>query len=144
MDGAQVKTSGWLKFAVFCVCLAPFLFALDLIFGLPSIVGWQNTSLIEIVSRGSFDSGAWKKAANTDDPIRIKMVDDLMQTHQLVGMSRPQIDAMLGVPDKTSYFSAYDYVYWLGPERGFISIDSEWLGVRFKNQIVVEAKLLTD
>ena len=35
-----------------------------------------------------------------------------------------------GVPPPTDYFREYDYAYWLGPERGLFSIDSEWLVVR--------------
>ena len=37
---------------------------------------------------------------------------------------------MLGEPPKTNYFSDWDVVYWLGPERGLAGIDSEWLIVR--------------
>ena len=37
---------------------------------------------------------------------------------------------MLGEPPHTGYFKDWDLVYWLGRERGFISIDSEWLVVR--------------
>jgi hypothetical protein len=35
-------------------------------------------------------------------------------------------------------------VYWLGPERGFISIDSEWLGIKFKDNVVIEVEILRD
>lgn len=30
----------------------------------------------------------------------------------------------------SGYYREWDLVYWLGPERGFYSIDSEWLVVR--------------
>ncbi len=45
-------------------------------------------------------------------------------------MTREQVSAIIGEPDKTGYFKNWDMVYWLGPERGFISIDSEWLVFR--------------
>jgi len=35
--------------------------------------------------------------------------------------------AILGEPPKTEYFKEFDLVYYLGPERGFMGIDSEWL-----------------
>jgi hypothetical protein len=35
--------------------------------------------------------------------------------------------ALLGEPPKTEYFKEFDLVYYLGPERGFMGIDSEWL-----------------
>jgi len=38
---------------------------------------------------------------------------------------------MLGEPPETPYFDECDLVYRLGMERGFISIDSEWLLFRF-------------
>ena len=37
---------------------------------------------------------------------------------------------MLGEPTVTSYFREYDLVYVLGNERGWMSIDSEWLLMR--------------
>jgi len=37
-----------------------------------------------------------------------------------------------------------DYVYWLGPERGLFSIDSEWLVLKFKDNVVTRAAVLTD
>jgi hypothetical protein len=135
---------GWRKFAIVGAGLTTLLVVADLTFGLPFLFGYENTSLGEIASRERFESDTWKKVRESDDPARIRMVDDLLTTHRLVGMSRPQIDALLGVPDRTSNFRAYNYVYWLGPERGLISIDSEWLGIRFENGFAVEAKLLRD
>jgi len=92
----------------------------------------------------SFHSQVWKRAENTNDPARIFMVDDLLASHQLVGMSRADVDTLLGMPPKTPFFSSYQYVYWLGPERSFIPIDSEWLGIKFDKDRVVEVKFLSD
>lgn len=72
------------------------------------------------------------------------MVDDLLRRYKLVGMTRTEIEQLLGKPPSTQYFPSYDYVYWLGPERGFISIDSEWLCVKFKNDKVIEARICRD
>lgn len=90
-----------------------------------------------------FDSDAWKSVAG-NDPSRLAMVDDLLARRKLVGMTRAAVDELLGVPPNTGYFAEFDYVYWLGPERGFISIDSEWLCVAFDDDIVVDARLMRD
>jgi len=107
------------------------------LFGRPVVSDYAN--------RTPFDSVAWKRAEESiNDPIRIWMVTDLLKRYSLQGMSRKQIDDLLGVPHPTSYFREYDYVYWLGPERGVISIDSEWLGIKFENDVVTEARILRD
>ncbi len=98
----------------------------------------------EYLGRIPFDSAKWKNPELVADRIRIKMVDDLLRKHDLVGWSKEDIDDLLGVPPKTGYFSAYDYVYWLGPERGFISIDSEWLVIKFNQGKVAEVGVAHD
>jgi len=99
----------------------------------------------DYASRMPFDSAKWK-AENVDGAqgIRVRMVDDLLRHHRLVGMRRVQVDKLLGVPPPTPYFSEYDYVYWLGPERGPFGIDSEWLVLRCQQDIVVAAEVVTD
>lgn len=118
----------------------------SIIFAGALLVGYTVAapSVEEYASRKDFDSSAWKKAEGSNDDIRIKMIDNLLRKHKLIGMPRSQIDSFLGKPDKTSYFSDYEYVYWLGPERGFISIDSEWLGLKFKDDVVTKVTLLRD
>lgn len=103
-----------------------------------------SPAIEEYASQTRFESAAWKAAEGQQAGIRIHMIDDLLQNFQLVGMTRAEVDSLLGKPEKTPYFSDYEYVYWLGPERGFISIDSECLGLKFKDEIVSEAKLLRD
>ncbi|MBD1868846.1 hypothetical protein H6F95_16340 [Cyanobacteria bacterium FACHB-471] len=73
------------------------------------------------------------------------MVDNLLKQHTLAGMNRSEVVVLLGEPDMTDYFQDYDLVYWLGPERGLISIDSEWLVFRLDAQgRVSEHQLVTD
>ena len=79
----------------------------------------------ERLNRLSFDSAKWK--AGNEDDIRIRMVDSLLRKYEFTGKSRAEVVDILGEPDKTGYFRDYDMVYRLGMERGFISIDSEWL-----------------
>lgn len=46
---------------------------------------------------------------------------------------------LLGDETNTDYFKEVNnIVYYLGDERGFISIDSEWLVIMFDNDVVVE------
>ncbi len=73
------------------------------------------------------------------------MVDDLLERQSLVGKTRAEVVSLLGEPRKTSYFDEYDLVYWLGPERSWISIDSIWLVIRIGPAgRVTEARLVTD
>ncbi len=73
------------------------------------------------------------------------MVDDLLRQSRLVGMQRANVLRLLGEPTRTGYFRQYDLVYWLGPERGLFSIDSEWLVMLTDSAgRVTEAKLVTD
>ena len=67
------------------------------------------------------------------------MVDDLIRSHRLNHMSRREVEQLLGSPTATNYFKEYDLIYWLGPERGFMGIDSEWLAISFDGQGVVQS-----
>ena len=80
----------------------------------------------------SFDAAAWRRVQRSDDATRLQMVDWLFWTKRLDGLTRPQVLALLGTPDGGDYFrEPNNLVYWLGPERGIIRIDSEWLVVSF-------------
>lgn len=128
----------WVPFAAFAasqvLCVAAFL---GVIFG-PAVVE-------DYASRRAFDSGQWKAENRRDaEGVRVRMVDDLLRRQVLVGMSRVELESLLGVPPPTEYFREFDYVYWLGPERGAFSIDSEWLVVRCQDDRVVHVELVTD
>jgi hypothetical protein len=77
-----------------------------------------------------FDKASWREARTLADRDRLEMVDWLVRSGRLDGMTRPQVLEMLGPPDGGSYFRDWSLVYHLGPERGFIGIDSEWLVLR--------------
>jgi len=99
----------------------------------------------EYANRRTFDAALWQDSSQADNGIRIRMVDDLLTRHQLQGMTRGKIVELLGDPEDTPYFKDWDLVYWLGPERGFFSIDSEWLVMRLDTQgRVSEYRLVTD
>jgi SmpA / OmlA family len=94
-----------------------------------------------------FDSLTWKESLTKEspEPVRLRMIDDLLRKHALVGMRRSEVISLLGTPPATGYFREYDFVYWLGPERGFFGIDSEWLAVKFDSENrVLKASVVSD
>ncbi|HQV04208.1 MULTISPECIES: hypothetical protein [unclassified Novosphingobium] len=78
-----------------------------------------------------FDSGKWKAVKSSSDHSRLRMVEPFLLTHRINGVPKQEIVDLLGPGDETSYFNDWDAVYWLGPERSFFSLDSEWLVIRF-------------
>jgi hypothetical protein len=84
--------------------------------------------------RAKFESAGWSSESRDQTslwPTRLRMIDDLVASKRLDGLQRGDVTALLGPADKTDYFTDWDLVYWLGPERGLIRIDSEWLVLRF-------------
>lgn len=133
----------WRKFFVLATIAA--LVAVSPLLFVSGYIAYNHVS--EVYQRVPFDSAVWKASLNKDDDgkLRLRMVDDLLKRHTLVGMTRTQISDLLGEPPHTNYFSDYQFVYWLGPERGFMSIDSEWLAVRFDNlDRVTDADVVRD
>lgn len=92
-----------------------------------------------------FDSQRWKQVERSDDYARLRMVEHLMTSSRLDGAARSDVTSLLGPPNETDYSSEWDFVYWLGPERGLIGIDSEWLGIRFgPSDVVSEYRIVRD
>ena len=84
--------------------------------------------------RAKFESAGWSSESRDQTslwPTRLRMVDDLIASKRLDGLQRSEVTALLGPADETEYFKNWDLVYWLGPERGWIRVDSEWLVLRF-------------
>lgn len=95
--------------------------------------------------RASFDADKWELSEAIKGHPRLTIVDSLIESGLLDGKSREDVFALLGHPPKTGYFRDWDAVYWLGPERGFIRIDSEWLVIRFDDAgRVSEYQLMRD
>lgn len=65
------------------------------------------------------------------------MVDDLTAQHELLGLERDDLVALLGTPDNVEAFrerprraddDTWDIGYELGPQRGsIVRIDNDWL-----------------
>ncbi|PGX50273.1 hypothetical protein COE12_23000 [Bacillus anthracis] len=89
-----------------------------------------------------FNQNRWLHAEEN----RVHMVDDLLQKYKLTGKSNEEITKLLGSPTETrNEEGGVSTVYYLGDERGFISIDSEQLVLQFdRDGKVVEYKVHND
>ncbi|ARO19338.1 hypothetical protein CN324_08475 [Bacillus anthracis] len=89
-----------------------------------------------------FNQDRWLHAEEN----RVHMVDDLLQKYKLTGKSNEEITKLLGSPTETrNEEGGVSTVYYLGDERGFISIDSEQLVLQFdRDGKVVEYKVHND
>ena len=113
----------------------------------PKVPGSVIYTFREHLNRISFDSEKWKKWSRSTNewphtdlqPVRIRMVDDLLKRHDFHGQTREEVEKMLGPKTRTQYFSEWDLVYYLGPGRyGDAVGDSEWLVLRFDSKGRVE------
>ncbi len=76
---------------------------------------------------------------------RARIADRLISSDVLIGKSRTEIVQILGEPPPPEYFRDWDMVYNLGAERGYFSIDSEWLAIRLgKSGHATEAIIFRD
>jgi hypothetical protein len=93
----------------------------------------------DYLHRVPFESTAWKNPdlVESDDPIRIRMVDDLMKSRRLEGRSREEVEKMLGKAAKPEDLREFDLVYWLGPDRVAMGTTSEWLAISLDERGVV-------
>ena len=77
-----------------------------------------------------FVSNVWKNtpAVFSHDSVRLRMIDDFLEGHSIVGMSRGEVILLIGEPDQTEYFKSYEMVYMLGQETdSYFAMDSQWL-----------------
>lgn len=118
-----------------------------LLIGVPAAVLLAVAFFVVRVAYGPlpFDRSRWDVVTDWRDTTRHRMADGLLESGSLIGKSRAEIVTLLGEPPPTSYFDEFDLVYELGPERGFLGIDSEWLVMRMgATRTVSEARLVTD
>jgi hypothetical protein len=121
------------------------------VFGTVGIVltkGWADATACEPpvkCQQQPFDSKLWKAYGNWNDPVRLKMIEDLSASYGLRGKPRAWIDEQLGTPEKTHPFAGEcEYVYWLGPSRALIATEFEYLCVNFEAEAVVDARIMTE
>ena len=108
-------------------------YALGVGLGNALVFGWLFFGWVaeDYVSRTTFNSATWRRVGGTFDSVRLRMVDDLIDSKALDGRSREQVLTLLGPADEPGKFAEWNLVYWLGPERGMLRLDSEWLVIRF-------------
>ena len=111
------------------------------------LIGWLflGNSVANRVPHQKFGAEAWRNQEHVEHDHmpspRLCMVDHLMSSGQLDGLSSHQVIELLGLPhDKNFPFGATscDIHYYLGPERGFLGIDSEWLFITFGDDSTVD------
>lgn len=89
------------------------------------------------------DTSGWQDPQNAQ--ARFALADRLLADRALIGRTRAEVVALLGEPPPTGYFREWDLVYHLGPERTWMSIDSEWLVLRLAaDGRVTDARLVRD
>ena len=92
-----------------------------------------------------FNAEMWRQPQVPGSTVRLSMVEWLVRSGRLDGLTRPQVLALLGPPTDLGYFQNWDLVYLLGPERGLFGIDSEWLAIRLgKDGRVAEYRIVRD
>jgi hypothetical protein len=119
-------------------------------FGVLGIViaqdGWEEWQRCR--GHRDFDPAVWNDPTRSLEPpyLRSCMVDDLLAQGLLLQKTEAEVITLLGTPEPPEHgFNDYDLVFVLGPERGFISIDYEWLLLNLDDQgRVKEALLMTD
>ncbi|MFE6135750.1 hypothetical protein [Bacillus sp. NPDC057893] len=116
------------------------LFTVIMVGLIPLVVCTIQLSANKYIS--NFNQERWLKFEDK----RVHMVDDLMQEHKLIGKSNEEITKLLGAPTETrSLEEGITTLYYLGNERGFISIDSECLVLQFdRDGRVIEYKVQRD
>lgn len=92
--------------------------------------------------KSNFTTDKWLK----NESERTYMIDDLLKNHPLESKTQQEIIAMLGDNIEMNYFKdENNIVYYLGDERGLISVDSEWLIIHLDdNKVVDKVEVVTD
>ena len=147
---ALKKIIGWFPWFAFAIVLIlriakwksvrVFSYLLGTAIPLVLLVGWLilEVPVSNYLHRQSFNAELWRTQESTDHdtmwPPRLCMVDDLMASGQLKSLTKAQVIQLLGSPHPKNFpggAQSCDIHYYLGPERGFIRIDSEWLFLTF-------------
>ncbi len=154
---------GWLPWIALLLCLALRLkkgpqvrvgcFAVGVMIhlwlaGAATLFVWTSSASHRI----DFDEELWRNPSQVEHeelwPPRLCMVDDLLASEQLEQLSRTQVIELLGEPASKDFpYGAVncDIHYWLGPNRGLIRLDSEWLFITFdEHERVDRCWLYTD
>ena len=109
-----------------------------IVIAIPAVWYFFGDTIDNLRHRRPFDAERWRNGADAEhDPLwppRLCMIDDLMSSGILDGLTSNQVVELLGPPNSKSFpFGAVncDIHYIVGPERGFMRIDHEWLFITF-------------
>jgi hypothetical protein len=94
-----------------------------------------------------FDHAKWVDEDNASKAPypRQQMISSLTKTKLKPGVLMKDVTVMLGESTKTNKFTNHGLVYWIGPEKGQISIDSQWLVIDFdSDQRLKSFDIITD
>lgn len=99
------------------------------------LIGGVIYMLFLIFSPDNFHQERWLNEPEE----RVDMIDNLLSEVKLKGRSKAEIIDLLGKQEKEVYFKEpNNLVYYLGAERGLISMDSEWLVIWFDDRGIVK------
>ncbi len=82
-----------------------------------------------------------RSAARPGWDSRWRNIDEAVGSGELVGLTRDEVVEAYGEPMTTDKFREWDMVYWLGPERKAMSIDSEWLVIKLEGERVRKVEI---
>ncbi|HEY9793838.1 MAG TPA: hypothetical protein V6D22_25810 [Candidatus Obscuribacterales bacterium] len=113
-----------------------------IVVGAAAVVFWHEmTKDVPQFTNVPFDATKWKNHADNcgmGDFTRIQMVDDLQSHYHLVGMSRSDLEQLLGPPTKREQ---HTYLYCLGPQRSWLVETLDWLHLEINNGTVDSVKI---
>jgi hypothetical protein len=99
---------------------------------------------IWFVNKHEFTKEKWINEPSS----RSEIVEDLFQDYKLIGMTRKELETLLGTPEvehPIGESEATGLSYIIGPEPGFVSIDDAWLDFHLnKDGRVTHYELTTD
>jgi outer membrane protein assembly factor BamE (lipoprotein component of BamABCDE complex) len=87
-----------------------------------------------------FDRSVWLDPSLLDEvegwnhSVRQQMVDDLLASSLKRGMSKSEVEQLIGPPDPHPLSHTGDWNYRLGADRNMLSADSEWLVIDFDKE----------
>ena len=121
-------------------------FGMVVAFGLASLLVLPLLPYVEFLL--PYNKDIWMaRAPMPNDWLHVRghMAYDLVTSRRLIGLTHAEVTRLLDSPEPTDKYPDWDIVYWIGPNRSSIPIDSEWLLMRLDaTGKVSEAQLVDD
>lgn len=100
------------------------------------VISWSLLWLFEV----PFNTELWKSSPTE----RYQMVDDLIESQELMGKTKAEVLTLLGKPNSSSTTQKDIFIYQLGEQPSFFKSRKEHLLIIFLNQKVDEVTLALD